>query len=145
VIWASTLNSAREAVAQPLLLFPDDRDGLGVDEDGVGRCVDLALAVAEAGDGVPFRGLDGAVRGRGQAVEGTQADLAGAAAGKDLQQEHPHQLRVSLAGQRARAAAGRDGDCPGSRLAEHGQAGGDLREGVIIDVTGLIVEGLAAS
>jgi len=87
--------TAGEAVAQPLLLFLDDRDGLGIDEDGVRRCVDFALAVSEAGDGVSFRGIDGAARGRGQAVEGTQADLAGSPAGEDLQQQHPHQLRVA--------------------------------------------------
>ena len=113
--------TAREAGAQPPLLFPDDRDGPGIGEDGAGRCADLALAVAEAGDRVSFRGTGGAAAGRGQAVEGGQADLAGAAAGEDLQEQHPHQLRVVLAGQHARAAAGGNGDRPGSRLAERGQ------------------------
>ena len=33
----------------PLLLGPDDRDDLGVDQDGVRRAVDLGLLVAEPG------------------------------------------------------------------------------------------------
>jgi hypothetical protein len=39
---------------RPLLLFPDDRDDLVVDDDGVRRAVDLGLLVAELGDrGLP--------------------------------------------------------------------------------------------
>jgi hypothetical protein len=46
-----------EVPLRPLLLLPDDRDDLGVHEDGVGSAVDLRLLVAELGDrclGVAF-------------------------------------------------------------------------------------------
>ena len=68
---------------------------LAVDEDGVRCDVDLALGVAEPGDCSRRRRSSRSGVGRGgEAVEVAGADLAGAAAGEDLQQDHPHRLRV---------------------------------------------------
>src|SRR5664280_1582404 len=68
------------ARAQPALLFLDDRGDLAVDQDAVGRNIDLALGIPEP-DHVRARGgRDGPVRRRGETVELAGADLAGAAA-----------------------------------------------------------------
>ena len=94
----------------PRLLFLDDRGDLAVDQDAVRRDVDLALGVAEPDDLLALGGLDGPLGRRGEAVELAGADLAGAAAGEDLQQDHPHRLRVVEAvGEDLRAVAAGDG------------------------------------
>ncbi|MED7828380.1 hypothetical protein [Streptomyces chiangmaiensis] len=67
---------AGEVLANPVPLFLDDRDDLGVDEDVVRRDVDLALCVVEAGDLFALGGVDGPVGDRGEAVEPAGADLA---------------------------------------------------------------------
>src|SRR5450755_1452767 len=59
-----------------------------------GADVDLALGVTESDHLLAAGPLDGPLRRRGQAVELAGADLAGAAAGEDLQQDHPHRLRI---------------------------------------------------
>ncbi|MGH1551347.1 hypothetical protein ACRAWF_01490 [Streptomyces sp. L7] len=135
-----TWGDAGEVVADPLPLFVDDRDDLKVDEDVVRRDIDLALCVVEAGDLLALGGVDRPVGDRGEAVEAAGADLAGPPSGEDLQQDHAHGLRIVHA--------------PGSNLlpvttgerhlftaakAEQGQGGGNLREGVVVDVV-LVVE-----
>jgi hypothetical protein len=55
---------AGEPVADPLLLFLDDCRDLGVDQDGVGRDVDLGLGVAEPGDLLALGSLGSPARGR---------------------------------------------------------------------------------
>ena len=104
-----------------------------VDQDAVRGDVDLALGVAEPGDLLAVRG-SGAGH-RGQAVEVAGADLAGAAAGEDLQQDHAHGLRVvEPAGQDLRAVAAGDVHLLAAGQPEQRQRGGDLRQGVVVDV-----------
>jgi hypothetical protein len=65
-----------KGLADPALLLLDDGDHLAVDEDAVGRDVDLALGVTEARHLFALDVLDGPARRRGEAVELTRADLA---------------------------------------------------------------------
>jgi hypothetical protein len=69
------------------------------------------------------------------------ADLAGPPPGEDLQQDHAHGLRVAgAAGGDLLAIAAGDAHLLTARQPEQRQRGGDLREGVIIDVVA-VVEG----
>ena len=135
----------REPGPQPLLLFLDDRGDLAVDENAVRRGIDLALGVAEPSDrlalGVILAGRGDAVGHRGQAVERAGADLAGPAPGEDLQQDHAHRLRVVEAvGEHLGAVAAGDLHLLLAGQAEQRQRGGDLRQGVVVDVVP-VVEG----
>jgi hypothetical protein len=67
------------------------------------------------------------------------ADLAGPPAGEDLQQDHAHGLRVTEAarGDLLAVAAG-DEHLLTAWQPEQRQCGGYLREGVVIDVVGLV-------
>ena len=69
------------------------------------------------------------------------ADLAGTPPGEDLQQDHAHGLRVvEAAGEDLLAVAAGDARLLTTRQPEQRQRGGDLCEGVIIDVVA-VVEG----
>ena len=121
---------------------------LAVDEDAVRRGIDLALGVVEASDLLAVRGgvlggAGGAVGQRGQAVERAGADLAGPAAGEDLQQDHAHRLRVVEAvREHPGAVAAGDLHLLLARQPEQRQRGGDLGEGVVIDVVPGVEGGL---
>ena len=91
--------SGRGVLAQPgsgpFLLLPDDRDDLGIDQDGVRRPVDLCLLVAEPGH--HRSRLPGACRAAGQRQQRVcvqHEDLADPAAEAGLQHHDPHRLRV---------------------------------------------------
>lgn len=113
-----------------MLLGPDDRDDLGVDEDGVRRTVDLGLLVAEPGGHCPrFWGGGRAGGQRQQRVCVQHEDLVDLAAQPGLQHHDPHRLRVIEAA------------VPG-RLAELADPCHDLRHrGVIDDVQGRVPPG----
>ncbi|MFD7609149.1 hypothetical protein ACFWAN_54180 [Streptomyces mirabilis] len=135
-----TWGDAREVLADPLPLFLDNGDNLGVDEDVVRRDIDLALCVVEAGDLFALGGVDGSVGDRGEALEAAGADLAGPPSGEDLQQDHAHGLRVVEAadGDLLPVAAGEDHLLVAGEP-EQGKGGGDLCECVVVDVV-LVVE-----
>ena len=116
-----------ELLADPALLLLDDGDDLVVDEDAVRRGVDLALGVAEPGDRLAVGGVDRGVGDWLDAVEVAGADLAGATAGEDLQQDHPHRLRIAQTGRGdlLPVAAG-DEHLLVTRQAEQRQRGNDL-------------------
>ena len=117
-----------EVPARPLLLLPDDRDDLGVHQDGVGSTVDLRLLVTELGDrclGVAVARRIGLPRGacgqqRQQRVAVQQADLADTTAQQRHQHGDPHGLLVT-------EPAVLD------RSAEQVQSGHDLGHGVVVD------------
>jgi len=68
-------------------------------------------------------------------------DLAGAAPGENLQQDHAHGLGVVEAnGEDLRAIAAGEVHLLAARQPEQWQGGGDLREGVVVDVV-VVVEG----
>ena len=117
-----------EEPLRPLLLFADDRDDLGVHEDGVGRAVDLRLLVAQLGDqclvvavcgGLARRGR-GCRRQRQQWVAVEQADLADAPAQQRHQHGDPHGLLVTE-------------PAVGDRGAEQVQPAHDPGHGVVVD------------
>lgn len=87
-----------DVVVHPLLLGADDRDDLGVNEDGVRRVVDLGLLKAQLRDDC-FRAR--VVLGvwdagdRQQAVEVQQQQLACPSAGAGEQHEDPHRLLIA--------------------------------------------------
>ena len=113
---------------------------LAVDEDGVRCGVDLALGVVEARDLLVVGGGVVAVAvarsGSGDRQSNVAgADLAGPAAGEDLQQDHAHRLRVVEAvREHLGAVAAGDLHLLLAWQPEQGQRGGDLREGVVVDV-----------
>ncbi len=105
---------------RPLLLLPDDRDDLVVDEDGARCAVDLGLLVAELGDrGLPVLPpvrpwFPGQGKQRQQRIGVQHADLVDAPAQEGCQQGNPHGLLVAVA-----AVAG--------GLAQQAGSGHDLR------------------
>jgi hypothetical protein len=121
----------RGALAQPgggpFLLGRDDRDDLGVDQDGVRRTVDLGLLVAEPGGHCPRFWGGGRAGGQRQQQVGVQhEDLVDPAAQPGLQHHDPHRLWVTQA-----AVTG--------RLTELADPRHDLRHrGVIDDVGGRV-------
>jgi len=120
-------------------LFLNDCRDFPVDEDTVGCNVDLALGVTKSNHLLVAGGLDGLLRSRGQAVELTGADLAGAAAGEDLQQDHPHRLWVvETRGVNLCSVAAGDEHLLVAGKAEERQCTGDLREGVVVDVVPVV-------
>jgi hypothetical protein len=126
---------AGQVLPDPLALFLDDRDDLAIDEDVVRRDIDLALGVVEAGDLLALGGVERLVGDRGQAVEQAGADLAGSAAGQNLQQDHAHGLRVvEAAGSDPPPVAPRDQHLLVAAEPEQGQSRRDLRERMVIDV-----------
>ena len=116
-------------------MFLNDCRDLPVHQDAVRCDVDLALGVTESDHLLAAGRLDGPLRRRGQAVELAGADLAGAAAGEDLQQDHPHRLRiVETRGVHLCSVAAGDAHLLVAGKPEERQRGGDLREGVVVDV-----------
>jgi hypothetical protein len=116
-----------KALPDPGLLFLDHRGDLAVHQDGVRRDVDLALCVPEPDQLRALGRLDGPLRRRGQAVELAGADLAGAPAGQDLQQDHPHRLRIiETGGEDPRAVAADDRHLLVAGQAQQRQRGRDL-------------------
>lgn len=111
----------------PFLLGADDRDDLGIDEDGVGRTVDLGLLVAEPGGErvrVVRRGADGEEREQRVAVQ--HADLVDPLAQPCLQHHDPHGLLVA---EPLLSGGG----------AEHLDLGHDPRHGLVADHVGIRV------
>ena len=110
-----------EPGSSPFLLFPDDRDDLGVDGDGVGGAVDLGLLVAQPGDQGPGAccGLRSGTR-RQQRVRVQQKDLADPAAEPGLQHRGPHRLGIIQ-------------PAVGGTVAEQADASHDLRHRAVVD------------
>ena len=83
-----------QPAGSPLLLLPDDRDDLGVDQDGVRGAIDLRLLVAEPGNHRARLAGRRASGQRQQRVSVEHEDLADPAAEAGLQHHDPHCLRV---------------------------------------------------
>ena len=89
---------------RPLLLGADDRDGVGVDQDCVGRVADLGLLIAELGD-EPVVGVGARESGERQhRVSIDHQNLAESAAGGSDEHQDPHRLLVSEAALLGRVA-----------------------------------------
>ena len=137
-----------EPLPDPLLLLLDDLGDLAVDEDGVRRDVDLGLGVVEARD---------------LRVSRRSSAACGGAVRRSGDRQSKSQVRISLARRPVRIcsrimriACGSSRPCASiwvpsprvivhlllARQPEQRQRGGDLREGVVVDVVPGVEGGL---
>ncbi|MGW3708444.1 hypothetical protein [Streptomyces sp. NPDC005121] len=94
------------------MLFPDDLDDVGADEDGVRCRVDLRLLVAEPGDH-PALGDGGGVQAGdvGEWFEVHHQHFAGPASGHGLDEPGPHDCGMSESGQLGLAGVATELEC----------------------------------
>ena len=118
-----------EVPLRPLLLLADDRDDLGVHEDGVGSAVDLRLLVAELGDrclGVAFSRRIGLPSCGGVASSGN----SGSRSSRQISLTRRPSNATSMV---IRMACSSPNPPSLDRSAEQLQPAHDLRHGVVVD------------